>query len=65
MKVIEWIDKMKAEGIANFFIVYANIGNDSDELIACEPCEASDCEVVDTIFITNNVGITAVITAVA
>lgn len=65
MKVIEYIEQLKNEGMANFFAVYANIGNDSDELVVCEPCEASDCEVIDTVFITNNVGVTAVITAVA
>ena len=65
MKVIEYIEQLKNESIANFFVVYANVGNNSDELVVCEPCEASECEVVDTMFITNNTGITAVITAVA
>ena len=65
MKVIEWVDRMKAEGIADFFCVYANIGHNSDEMMACEPCEASDCEVIDTLFIEGYCGITAVVTAVA
>jgi hypothetical protein len=63
MTVKQWVKQMQDEGMANFFVVYANIGNDTDELVVCEPCEAADCVVVDTIFTKNGVGITAVITA--
>ena len=63
MSVKQWIEQMKNEGMANFFVVYANIGNNADELVACEPCEAADCVVVDTALIKNEAGVTAVITA--
>lgn len=63
MTVRQWIDQMKKEGMANFFIVYANIGNNSDELIACDISEAEDCIVMDTQLIKNDCGITAIITA--
>lgn len=64
MTVREWVAQMKAEGMADFFVVYANIGNNTDELVACEVFEAEDCKVVDTIFV-KGVGVTAVITAEA
>jgi 2',3'-cyclic-nucleotide 2'-phosphodiesterase (5'-nucleotidase family) len=65
MTVREWVEQMKAEGMADFFVVYANIGNNTDELVACEVCEAEDCEVVDTTFVQGQAGVTAVITAEA
>lgn len=66
MKVQKWIEEAKAEGIAQFFVVYANIGNDADELIVCEPYEADEagCEIVDIYYIKHNENmVTAVITA--
>ena len=63
MTVKQWVTQMQNEGMANFFIIYANISNNSDELIACEICEASDCIVIDTQFVKNDCGVTAIITA--
>lgn len=63
MTVRQWVDQMKKEGMANFFVVYANISNNTDELIVCDICEAEDCIVVDTQLVKNNCGITAIITA--
>lgn len=63
MKVMDCIKEMKEQGQADFFVVYANIGNNADELVYCEPCEAVDCEVYDIQYHKNNCGITAVITA--
>lgn len=63
MTVRQWVDQMKKEGMASFFVVYANMGNNSDELTACDICEAEDCIVVDTQLIKNNCSITAIITA--
>ena len=63
MTVKQWIDQMQNEGMANFFVIYANIGNNSDELIVCEVCEASDCIVIDTQLVKNDCGVTAIITA--
>ena len=60
------INQYKAEGIANSFCIYANIGNNSDELIVCEACEADacGCEVVSIDFIRHNEAmVTAVIIA--
>lgn len=63
MKVQEYIKQLKGEGMANSFVVYANIGNNTDELIVCEPCEAEDCEVAMCDIIKNDCGVTAVIIA--
>ena len=66
MSIIEMIEQYKREGIATDCVVYANIGNNSDELIVCEPQEADNAGVivVDIYFIEHNSYMrTAVITA--
>lgn len=63
MKVKEWVEQMKAEGMADFVVVYANIGNNTDELLPCEVCEAENCLVIDTVFTQGQACVTAVITA--
>mgnify|MGYP003295944632 CR=1 FL=1 len=56
MSIKEMIEQAKAEGTAQFFVVYANIGNDSDELVVCEPeqADAEGAEVVDITYIEHN-----------
>ena len=44
MSIVEMIKQYKAEGIAQDFIVYANIANNSDEPIACSAEEADNAE---------------------
>lgn len=63
MTVKQWVTQMQNEGMADFFVIYANINNNSDELSVCEVCEASDCIVIDTQFVKNNCGVTAIVTA--
>lgn len=66
MTVQSWIKWAKKEGMADTFVVYANIGNNSDELVVCEACEADacGCVIVDVYYIEHNAFMrTAVITA--
>lgn len=66
MSIREFIEQQKKEGMANNFCVYANIGNNTDELIVCEACEADacGCVIVDIYYIEHNAFMrTAVITA--
>lgn len=66
MTVQSWIEWAKKEGMADTFVVYANIGNNSDELVVCEACEADacGCVIVDVYYIEHNAFMrTAVITA--
>lgn len=66
MSIKEMIEQAKAEGTAQFFVVYANIGNDSDELIVCEPEDADNAgaEIVDITYIEHSEHIrTMIITA--
>jgi hypothetical protein len=57
---------MKKQGEAQFFVVYANIGNDSDELIVCDACDADNAgaEVIEITYIEHSQFLrTAIITA--
>jgi hypothetical protein len=52
----ERIEQARKDGIAQAFVVYANIGNDSDELIVCTADEADMAEavIVDEYFVENS-----------
>lgn len=66
MSIKAWIEQARAEGRATDFVVYANIGNNTDELVVCEPAEADDagCVIVDVYYVEHNAfARTAVITA--
>jgi hypothetical protein len=66
MTVQSWIEEARKEGMAHAFVVYANIGNNSDELVVCEACEADacGCVIVDIYYIEHSAFMrTAVITA--
>ena len=66
MSIQEKINQAQAQGEAQFFVVYANIGNDTDELIVCSAQDADNAgaEIVDIMYIehSNNVR-TMIITA--
>ena len=65
-EVQNFIEEAKKEGMAQFFVVYANIGDDTDELVVCEACDADNAgaEIVDIYYIEHNKYMrTAVITA--
>ena len=66
MTVQDWINQAQKEGIAQAFVVYANVGNNSDELVVCEACEADacGCDIIDIYYIEHSAHVrTAVITA--
>lgn len=66
MSIKKMIEQAQAEGTAQFFVVYANVGNDKDELIVCEPEDADNAgaEIVDITYIEQGEHIrTMIITA--
>ena len=66
MKVQEWIEKAKADGTAQDFVVYANVGDDTDELVVCtaEEADNANAEIVDIMYVEHTQFFrTAVITA--
>lgn len=66
MSIREFIEQQEKEGMANNFVVYANIGNNTDELIACNAQDADNAGavIVDVYYIEHNAFMrTAVITA--
>lgn len=56
MSIKQWIEQQKAEGNFQEFIVYANIGNNSDELVVCTADDADDvgCVIVDVDMVQHN-----------
>ena len=66
MSIKEWIENAEKEGKAQMFVIYANIGNNANELVACESNEADahNCEIVDVYYIEHSENLrTAVIIA--
>ena len=66
MSIQKWIEQQKKEGNFQMDVVYANIGNNTDELILCTAKEADDagCVIVDVTYIVHNAFYTtAIITA--
>jgi hypothetical protein len=66
MSIQEQINEMREQGEAQFFVVYANIGNDSDELIVCDACDADNAgaEVIEITYVEHGQFLrTAIITA--
>ena len=66
MSIKQWIEQAEKEGRATHFIVYANIGNNTDELVLCTAEEADNagCAIVDVYYVEHSAFYrTAVITA--
>lgn len=66
MKIVEYINRAKAHGTAQDFVVYANIGNNTDELVLCTPEQADNADacIVDIYYIEHSEHLrTMVITA--
>lgn len=66
MSIQEQIKRMQEQGEAQFFVVYANIGDDSDELIVCDACDTDNAgaEVIEITYIEHSQHLrTAIITA--
>lgn len=66
MSIQKWIEQARAERRATCFVVYANIGNNTDELIVCDAKDADEagCVIVDVYYVEHNAfARTAVITA--
>lgn len=43
MTIQEKIDHLKKQGVFNDYVLFAPVGNNTDEAIPCEPCEADAC----------------------
>ena len=56
MSIQERVRQAQAENQAQFFVVYANIGNDTDELIVCDAQDADNAGavIVDEQYIEHN-----------
>ena len=56
MSIKERVLQAQAQGEAQFVVVYANIGNNADELIVCEAADADEagCAIVDVYFVEHN-----------
>lgn len=56
MSIRQWIEQQKAEHIFIDCVVYANIGNDTDELVVCtiEEADNADCVIVSIDYIEHN-----------
>ena len=66
MSIKNWIEQAEKEGRATHFIVYANIGDNTDELVVCTAEEADNagCAIVDVYYVEHSAFYrTAVITA--
>ena len=66
MSIQEQIKQMQEQGEAQFFVVYANIGNDADELIVCDAVDADNAgaEIVEITYVEHSQFLrTAIITA--
>ena len=66
MSIKNWIEQAEKEGRATHFVVYANIGNNADELVVCTAEEADNagCAIVDVYYVEHSAFYrTAVITA--
>ena len=56
MSIQEYINQMKKEGIAQAFVVYCNLSNNSDELIVCNASDADNAGavIVDVCYIEHS-----------
>lgn len=66
MSIKKWIEQARMEGRAQNFVVYANVGNNSDELIVCtaDEADAAGASIIYVEYIEHSAFMrTAVITA--